>query len=83
MTQTASSFPAAAASCLRRIAAARPEGPAPTTTTSYSICSRCASDTDLPLLRQALLSAPATIKDRGENGSAANSLPADSRDRLW
>jgi hypothetical protein len=27
-------------SCLRRIAAARPAGPAPTTTTSYSIDSR-------------------------------------------
>jgi len=39
-TQTATSRSAAAASCFRRIAAARPEGPAPTTTTSYSIRSR-------------------------------------------
>ena len=32
--------PAAAASCFRRIAAPRPEGPPPTITTSYSMASR-------------------------------------------
>src|SRR5882672_9778709 len=41
MTQTASSRAAAAASCFSRIAAASPDGPAPTITTSYSIVSRC------------------------------------------
>ena len=39
-TTTETSWPAAAASCLSRMAAARPAGPAPTTTTSYSIDSR-------------------------------------------
>ena len=39
-TTTESSLPAAAASCFRRMAVARPAGPAPTTTTSHSIASR-------------------------------------------
>ena len=33
--------PVAAASCFSRMAAARPAGPAPTMTTSYSMASRC------------------------------------------
>ena len=36
-TTTETSLPLSAASCLRRIAVARPAGPAPTTTTSYSM----------------------------------------------
>ena len=43
-TQTETSWPCSAASCFRRIAAARPEGPPPTITTSYSIASRCIPD---------------------------------------
>jgi hypothetical protein len=39
-TTTETSCARSAASCLRRIAAARPAGPAPTITTSYSIDSR-------------------------------------------
>ena len=39
-THTPISRPASPASCFRRIAAARPAGPAPTMTTSYSIDSR-------------------------------------------
>ena len=39
-TQTEMSRPAPAASCFRRIAVDSPPGPAPTTTTSYSIDSR-------------------------------------------
>ena len=42
-TATEISDPASAASCFRRMAAASPAGPAPTTTTSYSIASRSAS----------------------------------------
>ena len=38
--QTETSFPLCAASCFSRIAAARPAGPPPTITTSYSIASR-------------------------------------------
>jgi electron-transferring-flavoprotein dehydrogenase len=40
MTHTPISLPRSAASCFRRIAADRPAGPPPTTTTSYSIESR-------------------------------------------
>src|SRR5262245_52616767 len=39
-TQTETSWPAFAASCFNRIAAQSPDGPPPTTTTSYSIASR-------------------------------------------
>lgn len=39
-TQTLTSQPLSAAHCFRRIAAARPDGPPPTTTTSYSMLSR-------------------------------------------
>src|SRR6185436_10186005 len=39
-TQTENSLPCFAHSCLRWIAVASPAGPAPTTTTSYSIASR-------------------------------------------
>src|SRR5438552_12164288 len=39
-TQTLTSRPASAASCFKRIAADRPEGPPPTMTTSYSMTSR-------------------------------------------
>ncbi len=39
-TTTETSLPDSAASCFRRIAVARPAGPAPTITTSYSIASR-------------------------------------------
>src|ERR1041385_993485 len=39
-TQTLTSRPASAASCLSRMAAASPAGPAPTMTTSYSMLSR-------------------------------------------
>ncbi len=41
------SCPLSLASCFRRMAADKPAGPAPTTTTSYSIDSRSAMDVDL------------------------------------
>ena len=40
ITQTETSWPSSAASCFRRIAALRPDGPPPTITTSYSMTSR-------------------------------------------
>src|SRR3954468_23488601 len=48
---TLSSRPASLASCLRRIAAVSPAGPAPTITTSYCMDSRCIFSPGAPVLR--------------------------------
>src|SRR5262249_32209939 len=56
-TQTETSWPVSAASCFSLIAAARPAGPAPTMTTSYSMASRWASSTVsiLPIFRPVIV----------------------------